>query len=294
MHRVFLTRSLNTIKDPFSYFYLLAKIHKTPWATRPIVSCSGSILHGLGRWVDDRLQIICRHLPYALRSSTDLVTALAALGPLPATATMFTCDAVSMYTNIDTQHALNEIKTFLMTSPIPQQEGVDARALLAALHIIMEHNVFQFGDMHWIQLSGTAMGTPPAPMYATLYFAIYEARILPKYPELKFYRRYIDDGFGIWEPDPLLPPAQTLLRWGELQADFNQYGTHTGRLRWDFSLQQTTIDFLDLTIMISVGNPIDTRLYEKALNLYLYLPPASAHPPGVLKGLIYGGCCRIH
>ena len=35
-------------------------------------------------------------------------------------------------------------------------------------------------------------------------------------------------------------------------------------------------------------------LYEKAMNLYLYIPTHSAHPPGVLTGLVFGKIFRIH
>jgi hypothetical protein len=36
-----------------------------------------------------------------------------------------------------------------------------------------------------------------------------------------------------------------------------------------------------------------TELYEKAENKYLYLPKHSTHPPGNLKGLVYGSINRI-
>ena len=39
---------------------------------------------------------------------------------------------------------------------------------------------------------------------------------------------------------------------------------------------------------------LTTTLFEKSLNLYLYIPPHSAHPPGVLTGLVIGNCHRIH
>eukprot|EP00957_Ditylum_brightwellii_P109080 8321182-Ditylum_brightwellii.AAC.1 len=44
------------------------------------------------------------------------------------------------------------------------------------------------------------------------------------------------------------------------------------------------------TITIKDGK-ITTKLYEKSLNLYLYIPPHSAHPPGVLNEIIFG---QIH
>eukprot|EP00957_Ditylum_brightwellii_P192406 14648001-Ditylum_brightwellii.AAC.1 len=48
---------------------------------------------------------------------------------------------------------------------------------------------------------------------------------------------------------------------------------------------------MDLTITIK-DDKIATKLYEKSLNLYFYAPPPhSAHPPGVLNGIIFG---QIH
>ena len=39
---------------------------------------------------------------------------------------------------------------------------------------------------------------------------------------------------------------------------------------------------------------IVTSLYEKAMNLYLYIPPHSTHPPEVLTGLVSVNLLRIH
>ena len=50
---------------------------------------------------------------------------------------------------------------------------------------------------------------------------------------------------------------------------------------------------MDLTISIR-DSRIATSLYSKPLNLYLYLPPQSSHPPGVLSGLISGMIFRIY
>ena len=277
---IYLSRSLQ-VTDTYSYFYIMAKIHKSPWITRPIVSVSGSISHGLGRWVDIQLQTICNHLPYVIQNSTDLSSHLRSLLPQASTSCLFTMDATSMYTNIDTQHAFNVIEHFLQIQQpdICKQESISIDALIAGLQIIMTHNVFKFGDTFWVQLTGTAMGTPPAPMCATLYFAIHEINTVHLFPQLKYYGQYIDDVLAIWEPQQDTDNLQEQIHF---HAAINSYG----KFKWEASELSNTVNFLDLTILITPDHTLETKLFEKALNLYLYLPPHSAHPPGVLKGLI--------
>ena len=151
-----------------------------------------------------------------------------------------------------------------------------------------KNNYFKFGDIFCHQTSGTAMGTPPAPSWATITFGIHEEElIMPKWAEqMPFYLRFIDDGIGIWLVDE--DPSVFEEQFKQFQQDMHGwYG-----LKWTFTKPSTSIDFMDLTITI-VDGKIETTIFEKAQNLYLYIPPHSSHPRGVLTGLICGQVLRF-
>ena len=107
------------------------------------------------------------------------------------------------------------------------------------------------------------MGSPPAPMYATLYFFIHEEKIIPKYEQLTFYQRYINNSFGLWTTAPS-NDCQI-----EFQQDFNSFG----KLNWDFSPPQKHINFLDVDIEIDNNNLLKTSIFEKILNKYRLIRP---------------------
>ena len=270
--------------DAFPYFYLLMKVHKPVLSSRPIVSCSGSLLYALGVWVDIKLQDIAAQQPTFFKSSFDLKEELIQLH-VPESGRFFTSDAVGMYTNIRTAEALQEIGQYLRRNT-NQFSNVPIQALMDALSIIMKNNVVRFGDTVWHQIKGCAMGTPPAPPYATLFYAIWEYTLLEEFgANLFLLRRYIDDMLGIWV---VTDPATDSDTWSQFQRRLNDYH----HLEWETSPRSLQVDFLDLTLTIE-DQKITTTLYSKPLNLYLYIPPRSAHPPGVLTGLIFGTIHRI-
>jgi hypothetical protein len=87
-------------------------------AVRPIVSMSGSPTHGIGWWLDQQLKLIIKRLPSYIESSFDLKNWLGQLTYEPSSriSLTFTCNTVSMYTNINTYHTLTLFSIFLWTS----------------------------------------------------------------------------------------------------------------------------------------------------------------------------------
>eukprot|EP00956_Cyclotella_meneghiniana_P007749 scaffold10339_cov41-Cyclotella_meneghiniana.AAC.5 len=199
---------------------------------------------------------------------------------------LMTCDADSMYTNLQTEPNLKEVTEYIRSNK-HRFKHCNINALIVALPLVFRSNYFKFGDLYCHQKSGPAMGTPPAPPWATITFAIHEEKILQKWLKLlPFYLRFIDDGIGVWRVDA--DPAVFQQQWAEFKSDMQQwYG-----LTWTFTEPSNTVDFMDLTISI-VDGKIETTIFEKSQNLYLYIPPHSSHPRGVLTGLIFGQVLRF-
>jgi len=82
---------------------------------------------------------------------------------------------------ISLEHAIRVISWRL--KDLEEKDSLPAdfpiKAVIHAIKIIARNNIFEWGDMYFLQLLGTAMGTLSAVMvWATLYYAYYEVHKL--------------------------------------------------------------------------------------------------------------------
>ena len=185
---------------------------------RPIVSCPGSLLHGL---IDCKFQEVAQKMISYFKNTLELKQQLLNLHRPPITH-LFTTDAVSMYTNILTHTTLN-----LISKHLAQHQGTingeyPSNAVQTGLRLVMTMNIFIFGDLTFKQLNGTAMGAPPAPPYVTVYYSIHKEKFLPHHSQcVIYYCRFIDDVIGIWCPDK--NPQLDALEWESFKNTMNKF-----------------------------------------------------------------------
>jgi len=215
-----------------------------------------------------------------LKDSTSFIQEIKEL-QLPDNALLFTADAKSMYTNIDADIGISSMKHFLISNRDRISTNFPSNLFLEILEIVMKNNIFSFANTYWLQLTGTAMGHPCSVRYATITFGHFENTVLlPTFKDnLLFYRCYIDDIFGVWLP----PRTNKSVTWNSFTTLLKSWGN----LKWEANMPSTTTHVLDLNVTLN-HSTIITSTYQKPLNLYLYLPPRSAHPSSCLKGLIKG------
>jgi hypothetical protein len=194
---------------------------------------------------------------------------------LPPNSKIFSADATAMYTNIDTATGIKAMKDRLNQYNNEINTLFPKELFLSCLEIVMENNIFTFGDSSWIQTQGTAMGTPATPLYSILKFGLQKNnKIIAQFKNnLFYYKHYIDDVFGIWIDTPGN-------QWNQFENTLNQFGN----LKWNIEELSKHTSFLDLEITIK-DNKLTTKTFQKPMNLYLYIPPSSAHPYSCFQGL---------
>jgi hypothetical protein len=84
-------------------------------------------------------------IPSYLKNSSDLIKALKVLH-LPPNAKLFTADATSMYTNINTTLGLQAINNLIDIYHEETSGSFPKEFFLTTLEVIMNNNIFSFGN----------------------------------------------------------------------------------------------------------------------------------------------------
>lgn len=152
------------------------------------------------------------------------------------------------------------------------------------LSFVMKHNFLIFNAEVYQQIQGTCMGTSSAVVFACLFMAILEQSWIEEFQsKLALFRRFIDDGFGIFigtEDEA----KSALLKYDSLHPNINiEYTTST-----------TSAIFLDLNLYIDSSNPtrIQVSCFQKSMNKYLYLPFSSFHDDRLKQNFVRGELIR--
>lgn len=259
-------------------FYVVMKMHKTPIASRPIASSINTITHNCSKYLDNILQPIMKQIKTYVSSSTQVVATLAQR-TFPNTSVLLCLDVEALYPNIPINEGVAAIREYL------RHKGMsihDSNLICDLMHWVLTNNYIEYGDLLFLQIKGTAMGTPFAVVFANLFLAHLEEMIIsPQLTEeskpLLAYR-FIDDILSFFRSITHAESYRTM--FNAVYPTINTTGT----------ISENSGIFLDIEIFkgpnFNTTNKFDTKLYQKSTNKYLYLSPATYHPRHVLTGFI--------
>ena len=279
---------------PCANFYMLIKLHKpppTPMMGRPIAASIRSLTYNASKLLDKHLQPIMKKFNSYLKNSFDIIEIIEERS-FPPDSVILTGDVNNLYPSINIADGLSAVKAALqLFSSYPSSL---INLILDLLEWVLRNNYISFGDTFWLQIKGTAMGTPVAVTFANIYLSMLEYELAQNVTAshsldlsaILIYKRYIDDIFAIFSDMESARLYTTL--FNNLRPD---------NIRVDFHTSMTSGVILDISILKGLrfvtNGHFDITLFQKECNKYLYIPPFSFHPRPVFRGFINSELQRI-
>lgn len=265
-------------------FYLLPKIHKQtrPPPGRPILSANECPTERISKFVDHFLQPIVSKTRSYIKDTTHFIQKLKSIGTLPEGALLVSMDVTGLYTNIP--HLAGKRATARhLARHRPGGTNPSNQSLITLLDFILTKNNFEFDGQHYLQISGTAMGTRVAPSYANLFMADFEDQYIFTYPlQPLLYGRFIDDCFLIWTHSR-----------ADLDLFFNFINSRLPSIKFTTEVSDSQTSFLDSVVKVDTDHNIYTDLFSKPTDSHNYLFYTSAHPKSCTRGIPYSQFLRV-
>jgi hypothetical protein len=278
----FLSRKVKADKAAIPHIYLLIKVHKPKGLCgRPIVPCTRWITTPASVLADHLLQDIMKQaaIPWLVKDTKSLVNDLERTRVLSSSVDdiFVTADIASLYTNIDTKMGLELVRKFLLEQNVRHDR---VTLIMDLLTFVMENAYLAFNNQVFQQIDGTAMGTAAAPTYANIVVYMLERPIVKEFISrgaLHIYRRFLDDIFAYIKAESA---DEFKTRMNRLHA----------KLTFEFVTEADSATFLDLSIhkgqRFHARGILDTRVHQKKMNLYLYIPFHSFHTTAAKRSFI--------
>lgn len=253
-------KNLRTYNSVSPKIYGLPKIHKDdPKKLRPVVSCIGSPTYYISKFLVKILNNLIPHFQFNISDSFSFVEFLKTI-KIPSHYKLISLDVTSMFTNVSKDlvlEALNENWEIL-----ENYTNVTKKDIVKITEFCFNTGYFSYNNSYYKQKSGTAMGSPSSPIFATMVMNL----LLNKFfKEINFIipllKIYVDD-IIISIPEN----CET-----EILKIFNNLDKEN---HIKFTMEQEIsgkINFLDLTLIRQNDGTIITDWYQKpfASNRYI-------------------------
>ena len=193
----------------FARLYLCPKIHKeehlNEWIKqqwRPISASIGWVTYEVSTYIDTLLKPVMINIPTYIKDSASLVKELN-YKQFPKDCYLLEADVDNMYPSINIQHALEFIEAYLKRL---NDNTIPINLIIELLRWIHNNNYIEFNNKIYLQIKGTAMGTPCAVTFACIYMAEIEYRVTIELRKNKislpiYIKRFIDDFHGIFNKE---------------------------------------------------------------------------------------------
>lgn len=271
-----LARSICQLKDSpqlrEAYFYCNPKMHKGGVIIkgRPIVSSINSVTYHTSIYLHNILVRIMKYLNTTVASSQEALLRIQN-ARINNNSVLLCADVTSLYPSIPIEYGLSAVQKMLELVTQRELITINIPLTMALLKWVLTNNYFTFNNKMYQQLTGTAMGTPIAPVYANIVLFWIDVKCCEN--KIPMYMRYLDDIFAVAN--------------NEQQATntVQTFNAQCPTLKLESVTIGTSGVFLDLDISIR-DNKMITKVYQKAINKYLYLKPTTCHAQNVIKNFI--------
>lgn len=255
------------------------KLHKNNAPLRTIVSGIDTPTEKFAEVAEHELNDFVINSPTYIRDTTDFISKLKNIDfQIPNNAILFCFDVCKLYPSVPRLEGIEACKEAFnqRTNPL-----IPTEYAIKMIETVLDFNSFKLGDKNYKQIEGVAIGSKLGRNFACAYMRKWDEQLLTYEQNPLFYKRYIDDGFGIWGGD-----LKSLLRFVDHANNIHE--NIKIELRWS----RQSIEFLDTLVKIDNGR-VYTDLYTKPTDKHLYLRADSCHPPHTKKALAYGLGLRL-